>query len=401
VDGYRDVRGVEVVGAWDWLPDEGFGVAVEVDRDRAWAPLALLRRAFAALIAVLLLAGAGLAFASRAAFLWRRREHRALRRLERLGQYTLDERIGEGGMGVVWRAHHVLLRRATAVKLLLPERSSPVDIARFEREVRLTSRLSHPNTVAIWDYGRTPEGLFYYAMEFLDGLDLRRIVRQWGPLPPARVLHVLVQACESLREAHEQGLVHRDIKPGNLMLCRCGGIPDTVKVVDFGIVKGPGEGAAEGLLGTPAYMAPEAVRGETVDARADLYALGATAYYLLTGADVFRAPTAAELLQLQLHAVPEPPSLRLGRALPADLERLVLACLEKLPDARPASAAVLGAELAACADAGEWTRADAEAWWSGHPARREPPAGPAAGAEPRRTLAVDLDARSSAAAGGE
>jgi serine/threonine-protein kinase len=273
-----------------------------------------------------------------------------------------------------------------------------VDIARFEREVHLTSRLSHPNTVAIWDFGRTPEGLFYYAMEFLDGLDLRRLVRQWGPLPPARVLHVLVQACESLREAHEQGLVHRDIKPGNLMLCRCGGIPDTLKVVDFGIVKGPGEGAPEGLLGTPAYMAPEAVRCEPVDARADLYALGATAYYLLTGTDVFKAPTPAELLQMQLHAVPEPPSVRTGRALPADLERIVMACLEKLPDARPASAAVLGAELAACADFGEWTRAEAEAWWREHPARREPLAPPTA-PEPRRTLEVDIDARSSGVAG--
>ncbi|HEX5010764.1 MAG TPA: serine/threonine protein kinase [Planctomycetota bacterium] len=396
VDGYRDVRGVEVVGAWDWLPDQGFGVAVEVDRDRAWAPLALLRRAFAALIAVLLLAGAGLGLASRAAFLWRRREHRALRSLERLGQYTLDERIGEGGMGVVWRAHHVLLRRPTAVKLLLPERSTPADIARFEREVHLTSRLSHPNTVAIWDYGRTPEGLFYYAMEFLDGLDLRRLVRRWGPLPPARVLHVLVQACESLREAHELGLVHRDIKPGNLMLCRCGGIPDTLKVVDFGIVKAPGDGAPEGLLGTPAYMAPEAVRCEPVDARADLYALGATAYFLLTATDVFKAPTPAELLQLQLHAAPELPSARAGRALPADLERIVMACLEKLPDARPASAAVLAAELAACEDAGEWTRALAEAWWREHPAVREPAGGTAPAPELPRTLSVDLDARSGA-----
>jgi serine/threonine-protein kinase len=315
--------------------------------------------------------------------------------------YEYVSKLGEGGTARVYQVRHVADGQAEALKILHAELAArPEAVKAFLGEAALLKRLAHENVVQGHKAGRFGEH-FLFFMEYVDGRTLQDMIVQGGAFDEDGALFVILQVARALEYLREQGLVHRDIKPGNLMLCRCGGIPDTVKVVDFGIVKGPGEGAAEGLLGTPAYMAPEAVRGEPVDARADLYGLGATAYYLLTGTDVFRGRTVGELLEQQLHAAPEPPSVRAGRALPADLERLVLACLEKLPDARPASAAVLGAELAACADAGEWTRVDAEAWWREHPAVREQlPHGLGPAAERRRSLEVDIDARSSGTASG-
>jgi len=289
---------------------------------------------------------------------------------QQLGQYVIEQKLGQGGMGEVYLARHTLLRRLTAVKLLPPERAGEKTVARFEREVRATSRLTHPNTVSIFDYGRTADGVFYYAMEHLDGLDLERLVRSHGPLPPSRVIHVLTQICGALNEAHHAGLIHRDLKPANVFLCERGGQRDVVKVLDFGLVKdtSPESGAAlqtevNALIGTPMYLSPESIHSPNeVDGRTDLYALGAIAYFLLTGQDVFQGNTVVALCIAHLHDTPRRPSERLGQELPADLEALVLSCLEKAPEARPASAAALRKALLAC-DVPAWSDEDADAWW--------------------------------------
>ncbi len=298
--------------------------------------------------------------------------------VKQLGQYTLEAPIGSGGMGVVYRAHHAMLRRPTAVKLLAPEKTGEDNLNRFEREVQFTSQLSHPNTVAIYDYGRTPDGMFYYAMEYLDGINLSRLVAKDGPQPEARVIHLLMQACGSLAEAHSVGLVHRDIKPSNLMLCERGGLQDVVKVLDFGLVRQidhPDEkslaDATGSLTGTPLYLSPEAIREpREVDAQSDLYQLGAVAYFLLTGGHVFSGNSPVEVLSHHLHSAPEPPSARLGRVVPADLEDLILSCLEKGKSRRPAGAAALREALARCQDAGKWSQEDARAWWEEWTQRR-------------------------------
>lgn len=286
---------------------------------------------------------------------------RRARRAERLGQYQLQERIGAGSMGEVYRGAHARLQRPTAIKLLRPDAAGADAIARFEQEVQLTARLTHPNTIAIYDYGRTPDGVFYYAMELLDGVDLAELVRREGALPPTRVVHLLRQVCGSLAEAHEAGLVHRDVKAENVVVCRRGGMDDVVKVLDFGLARPVRGGAGDGrVAGTPAYLAPEAItHPATVDARADLYAVGVLAWVLLTGALPFRAETVEALLELQLHAPPPPPSAR-NPAVPPALEAVVLRCLEKHPDRRPQSARALSALLAQ-ADPGEVAVAPAEA----------------------------------------
>lgn len=336
-------------------------------------------------------------FASRVIFGLRQQVKEAVQ----LGQYTLDEKLGEGGMGIVFKAHHALLRRTTAVKLLPPSKAGASNLSRFEREVQLTSRLTHPNTVAIYDYGRTPSGVFYYAMEYLEGLTLQQLVEIDGPQGPGRVVHMLVQACGALGEAHAIGLVHRDIKPANIMLCERGGVPDTVKVVDFGLVKEietqgsaltPELSGKNVVMGTPLYLSPEAItHPDRVDARSDLYALGAVAYFLLTGRAVFESNSVVEVCAHHLHSLPAPPSEHVRQPIPIGLERLVLRCLDKAPEKRPQSARELRDALLSLG-VPEWTEADASAWWAkatsnGKWPRREShlvsPAGPA-------TLAVDL-----------
>ncbi len=304
---------------------------------------------------------------------------KAVSDIRRLGQYTLEKKLGEGGMGVVYRASHAMLRRPTAIKLLLPDRSGKEAMARFEREVRRTAMLTHPNTVTVFDYGRTTDGVFYYAMELLEGASLDEIVEVDGPQPEERVIHLLEQVAGSLAEAHDAGLIHRDIKPGNILVVDRGGISDLVKVVDFGLVKDVGSAAsgeaksepaltmANTITGTPLYIAPETLTApETVDARADLYALGAVGYWLLTGTHVFGGKTILEVCAHHLHSVPDPPSSRLDAPVTPDLENLLLACLAKRPEDRPASAHVLGERLRACAAAGRWTHARAAQWWKVH-----------------------------------
>jgi serine/threonine protein kinase len=307
------------------------------------------------------------AFNSRQLFGLRQR----IREVGKLGQYTLEEKIGEGGMGVVYRATHAMLRRPAAIKLLLPDRANARDLARFEREVQLTSRLAHPNTISIFDYGRTAEGVFYYVMELLDGFDLERLVDQDGPLEPARVIRILLQASGSLCEAHAMGLIHRDIKPANLVLTARADEPDVIKVLDFGVVKTL-EGASEdatathvnAIIGTPMYLAPEAITSPgTIDARADIYALGAVGYFLLSGRHVFEAPTVVEICSKHLLEAPVSPSERLGKPVPPDLEALILACLAKRREDRPPSAEALREALLACTDAARYDIAAAWRWW--------------------------------------
>jgi len=324
---------------------------------------------------------------------------REIQKARHLGQYTLEEKLGEGGMGSVCRARHAMLRRPTAIKLLPPERSSEAALVRFEREVQLTASLSHPNTVSIFDYGRTPDGIFYYAMEYLDGMDLDALVREDGPQPPARVAQVLQQVASALVEAHGIGLIHRDIKPENVILCERGGIPDVAKVVDFGLVLAlePASGARltqdNVVQGTPLYLSPEAIRApDAVDARSDLYGLGAVGYYLVTGTHVFGGATTVEVCSHHLHSLPVPPSERLGRPVPAGLERLILACLEKDPERRPGSAAELRDALQDLDDVGRWGEREARAWWERwRRGRGERPT--AVTARPSRTLDVAFDRR--------
>ena len=305
---------------------------------------------------------------------------KAVNDIQRLGQYTLEKKLGEGGMGIVYRASHAMLRRPTAIKLLLPDRAGKDALARFEREVRRTAMLTHPNTVTVFDYGRTVDGVFYYAMELLEGATLDEIVEVDGPQPAERVIHLLEQAAGSLAEAHDAGLIHRDVKPGNIMVVDRGGIADLVKVLDFGLVKDVGAGArsphatpepaltgTNTITGTPLYLAPETVIApDTVDARTDLYALGAVGYWLLTGTHVFGGNSILEVCAHHLHTTPDSPSSRLDAPVPSDLEAVLLSCLAKRPEDRPASAQVLRERLRACAGAGTWTNARAAAWWTTH-----------------------------------
>jgi serine/threonine-protein kinase len=288
-----------------------------------------------------------------------------------IGQYVLKCKLGEGGMGVVYLATHAILRRETALKLLLPGRVAPATLARFEREVQQLARLNHPNTVAIYDYGHTPDGVFYFAMEYLAGLDLEQLVQAVGPLPPRRVVHLLSQVCGSLEEAHEMGLVHRDIKPANVLVCRRGAVFDRVKVLDFGLVKDLRDTsdvaltATDGFLGTPLYASPESIRApDEVTGASDLYAVAAVGYYLVTGTHVFRGATVVEVCAAHLHGTPERPSERLREPLPEPLECLLLQGLSKDPAARPSSARAFRQALLACTGVGTWTEEEARAWWA-------------------------------------
>jgi serine/threonine-protein kinase len=293
----------------------------------------------------------------------------------KLGQYQLKERLGSGGMGEVYLAEHALLRRPCALKLIRPERAGdPQHLRRFEREVQATATLTHPSTVEIFDFGHTQDGTFYYVMEYLPGLNLDELVGRQGPLPPARAVHLLRQVCGALSEAHAIGLVHRDIKPGNVLACERGGRHDVAKLLDFGLVQTHNlAGGAEAtrltqtgaIAGTPAFMAPEQAAGKTdLDARADIYSLGAVAYFLLTGQPPFIRETALLTLLAQLtDPVPPPRDLRLD--LPADLETVVLRCLEKDPARRFPDAEALELALAQCSCAGGWSWEQAADWWRG------------------------------------
>jgi predicted Ser/Thr protein kinase len=391
VAGYRDYRGVMVVGAWNWLDDLQLGVATEIDYAEAFRPLRILQLTFWTLYGLLAIAAVAIFIFTLVVARLRREAQKAAIEAKELGQYKLQEVLGSGAMGVVYRGYHAMLRRPTALKMLHVEKVNEASIERFEQEVQITCQLNHPNTIAIYDYGRTPEGVFYYAMEFLDGIDLQKLVDQYGPLPEARAIHILRQICGSLYEAHTKGLVHRDIKPANIMLNRRGGESDVVKVLDFGLVKAVDQEkqkhatTAGALTGTPLYMSPEAIQSPLlVDACSDLYAVGAVGYFLLTGQPVFAGGTIVELLQQHVSASPTPLSTRLGRPISEELEHAILACLEKNRSKRPQTARIL-AELLARVPLPAWSQHDADAWWGRHD-RGGSPLGKSGAAIPQPTV---------------
>jgi eukaryotic-like serine/threonine-protein kinase len=292
-----------------------------------------------------------------------------------LGQYVLEEKIGGGGMGEVWRARHRLLIRPAAIKLIRPQMSGDPELLlrRFEREARATAALKSPHTVQLYDFGATDDGRLYYVMELLDGMDLDTLVRQYGPLPPERAVHILRQVCSSLQDAHVNGLVHRDIKPANVVVSRAGTTFDFAKVLDFGLVKLDSARKAEDDVklttesGTPAFMAPEMVLGlADTDHRVDLYALGCVAYWLLTGKLIFEGKSAVEVMFHHAHTPARRLSTRTELPIPVPLEDLVMECLEKDPSRRPASAEMVSTRLDAVSLESAWTVERAERWWEMH-----------------------------------
>jgi serine/threonine-protein kinase len=302
-----------------------------------------------------------------------------LSRSQDFGSYHLERLLGRGGMGEVWLARHRFLRREAAVKVVLSgllQRTRGAERLqiqrRFELEAQAIASLRSPHTVAIYDYGLAENGSLYYAMEFLPGLDAEDLVEKYGPQPAGRVISFLRQACESLEEAHDSGLIHRDVKPGNLFICRLGKRGDFVKLLDFGLVKAlsdPGQTAVtttNGASGTPAFMAPEQVRGEDGDARTDIYGLGCVAYFLLTGTAVFQKPNALAAALAHLTDRPEPPSARSELPIAESLERAVMACLEKSRESRPQSVGELREMLDACTGVTPWSVTDANRWWALH-----------------------------------
>jgi len=360
---YRNYRGARVIGAWRWLPDAHLAIAVEVDAAEAYAPLEYLQFAFATLFALVLVSMT--AAASTSAWALRTR----LREARRVGQYEIEREIGEGGMSHVYLARHLTLKRPAAVKVLKPHLATDEAVERFRREAQLCSQLTHPNTVEVFDYGTTREGRWYYAMEYLEGASIEEVVARSGPMPPARVVHALAQACGSLAEAHARGWVHRDVKPQNLMLCVRGGRHDFVKVLDFGIVKQLRNPETRDItqysrvLGTPQYMAPERLRNPAdADARADIYAIGAVAWFAIAGRPAFDAKTDHDIVYRVLNE-PAPSLATAAPGAPAALVTLVARCLAKDRGERPASIGEVQAALAAIAREHPWSEADARAWW--------------------------------------
>lgn len=288
---------------------------------------------------------------------------------QQLGQYRLKKRLGSGGMGEVFLAEHLLLKRPCALKLIRPEKAGdPHLLARFEREVQATAQLTHSHTIAVFDYGRTGDGTFYYVMEYLPGKSLEDLVRECGPLPADRILYLLLPTCDALREAHAQGLVHRDLKPANIFAAHLGGLYDVAKLLDFGLVHQIQ--STEDLqltqhgtvTGSPYYLSPEQAVGDTVDQRSDIYALGAIAWFLLVGRPPFQGDNAIKVILAHAHDQPEPPS-RCAENVPVDLEQVILKCLAKNPNDRYQTVDELAEALAACRDAHGWNRHRAAAWW--------------------------------------
>jgi eukaryotic-like serine/threonine-protein kinase len=329
-----------------------------------------------------------------------RRLARQVSQARELGSYRLVNRIGSGGMGEVWRADHRLLARPAAIKLIRPARDRAqtdeavrLATARFRREAQAAASLRSPHTIQLYDFGVTRDGRFYIVMELLEGVDLETLVRRFGPLPPARVVRLLLHACHSLAEAHATGLVHRDIKPANLHLSRVGLEHDFLKILDFGLAKRDERSssaqtlltAPEATTGTPAYMPPELASGGAIDGRVDLYALGCVGYFLLTGRQVFEGETALQMILQHIQRVPVRPSEHSEMSMPAALDDLIMTCLSKEPEHRPSSAEELASALSAITLEDCWTDEDARTWWQEHAASFAPPPPSTEG-----TVALDL-----------
>ena len=372
IDPYRTYSGRDVVGAWRWLPAYDFGAIAERDVDEAFSALRYLRISFSVIAGFIVLSlitalSSGLTMA---------RLRRQFGLLQKLGSYTLERQISEGGMANIFLARHALLKRPTAVKILKKTIGSDEFVHRFEREVQLASQLRHPNTVQIYDFGRTKEGQPYYVMEYLEGLTLTGLVHHAGPVPAGRVIHILRQLAAALREAHRRGMVHRDVKPDNIMLCRRGE-DDFVKLLDFGLVKDVEREQTRDvtkqirILGTPRYMSPERIRNPAdVDARADVYALGAVGYFLLTGKQLFEGDDSLDISNQVLHT-PAPRVSALVPQVPEALDALIAACLEKDRARRPDSADAIIEALDRLASRLAWTPRDATAWWEAFERRND------------------------------
>ncbi|MDG3003802.1 serine/threonine-protein kinase [Paludisphaera mucosa] len=363
------ITAAKVILTMALVPVLSFALLMEVEHPELIEDLETMRSAeHAGSNAISLLIGASLAIYVAHVLNGLRRE---LHDARKFGQYQLGRRLGVGGMGEVFMAEHQLLKRPCALKLIKPDSGAdPLALARFEREVKSAARLSHPNTIAIYDYGRTDEGTFYYVMEYLPGMSLHDLVGQYGALPAGRLVYLMRQVCAGLAEAHSLGIIHRDLKPANIFVALRGGEADVAKVLDFGLVKLTADPNAPELTtdrtvsGTPSFMAPEQATGESpVDPRTDIYALGAIAYYALTAKLPFQGTTAMAIMIAQVRDPVVPPS-KVKEGVPEDLERIILRCLSKNPDDRYPDVRTLGRELAKCSSAADWDEDRAEQWWN-------------------------------------
>ncbi len=363
VDGYRNYVGQKVVGAWRWLPEHHVGIALEESYDDAFSIASLLRKALAGLAGLFSLALVGFTLA----VAWGERTQR-LKSISEVGPYQIQELLGEGGMGRVYLAEHALLCRQSAIKVLTKGDNDLSVISRFEREVQLASQLTHPNTISIYDFGRSREGVFYYAMEYIHGGHLGQLVEFTGPVEPGRAIYILRQLCRALSEAHQAGVVHRDIKPQNIMVCNRGGEPDFVKLFDYGLVKAFAPGVSQNpsqtkvVVGTPRFMAPERLNSPWLaDPRVDIYSVGALAYFLLTA----QLPPLVSLGEDIEHEQPGVETLDLPAAV-VDFGGILSGCMSVESASRPSNMTSLLRDLESLAKKFPWSREDSDLWWSKH-----------------------------------
>jgi hypothetical protein len=363
--GQRDLRGRMVVAAWAWLPEWEMGIGGTMPVSTVLAPMAPVRTAFNVLLGVFAALTFGLFFSTRYV-----RVRMRTAQDSPFGAYTVEHSLGKGGMAEVFYAQHAYLRRPAALKILSHANPDAASVDRFEREARLASRLAHPNTIQVFDFGETPDGRLYYAMEYIEGLTLAQLLTVGGLPPVGRAVHLLRQVAGSLGEAHQIGLLHRDLKPSNIMITARGGLADLVKVLDFGIACSVQPGTDDhtrstDVIGTPSFLAPERIQSPAIlDPRSDLYAFGAVAFYLLTGRHVFEGASPTELLYQVLTAPRPSPSQLRGKRIPDALEKLVLDCLSIDPQNRPAGIREIEELLESVAAVERWTPADALEWWA-------------------------------------
>ena len=364
--GYRDCRGIPVLGVWQWIPDYRFGLAVEIEREVAFRPLLLVRRAFLIIVVSILGLSTGVALILFTRMMLRRRLDTI-----QVGAYQLTKLLGEGGFSRVYLAWHKMLNRQTAIKILKRNHMNTQNRIRFAREVQLASTLSHPNTIRIFDCGQVSDGRFYYAMEFVDGICLREVIQADGPQPPERVVRILTQICQALCEVHSLGLIHRDIKPQNVMLCQRGGEHDVVKVLDFGLAKylvPPDDNKVtqtQLLVGTPLYIAPERILNPAcTDPRSDIYSIGILGYFLLVGCEPFVALGSVEALTQTMYQSARRPSERCPRPIPASLDDLILKCHARNAEDRPSTIDEVLTQLRHIPCPDPWTADRADLWWA-------------------------------------
>jgi len=361
---YRDYRGEPVIGAWLWLPKYSFGIITEIDAAEAYAPLPFITFSFILIFTVLSAFFVYSMFSSLKVVKLSQKAQKG-----KFGQYIITKKIGEGGMSTVFLAGHELLQRPTALKVLKPEILNDISISRFKKEAQQISRLRNPNTIEIYDYGQTEEGTLFYAMEFLDGINIKELVKMNGSLSINRGIHILLHTCYSLQEAHNLNLIHRDVKPQNVMVCVLGGIYDMVKVLDFGLVKDLENTSSEELTqqaeitGTPLYMAPERITSpKNIDHRSDIYALGAMAYYMFSGQPLFEYKNDLDVMYQIINTLPQPLK-SVNNSVPAILSNLVEMCLDKDQEERPESIDVIIEILKKIKQDYPYSQEDAKKWW--------------------------------------